>query len=177
MGGGMIGFACLEDESAWFRLGRWQRPGMIPQSEPAPKEGEQEDEHPYPCGVMRLDSARARCLLESDHEGDCVWDDEPAKVEAGDGLPPLDEEYELEMARVKSFSTMPHGPLELKLRAESRERQLKASLLREKELRELLKLSLDEMNVECSDGCTCGDGWQHADKELVERIKAAVKGE
>lgn len=29
------------------------------------------------CGVMRTDSARARCLLENDHLGNCVWNDEP----------------------------------------------------------------------------------------------------
>lgn len=30
-----------------------------------------------PCGVMRADSARARCLLENDHLGNCAWNDEP----------------------------------------------------------------------------------------------------
>lgn len=118
MGGGMIGFACLEDESAWFRLGRWQRPGMIPQSESkevgsasvemSPKERQK--------GMDDFCTRKAAELLGG-----------PKEVESR-GLPPLS--YEANQALRFGDAGKAYG---------QRTQELKASLLREKELRELLK--------------------------------------
>jgi hypothetical protein len=176
---------------------------------------------------MRLDSARARCLLESDHEGDCVWDDEPApkeemkpkkcfvceeileypadddpeyigktsvrskcghairqrqvepaKVEAGDGvkLPPLDvtdEEREradrlTEEEWLAAYAAC--SPIELVAIRYCRERQLKASLLREQELKELLGEAANAI-------ARHWDITDQAAKDVALKARAAVDGQ
>jgi hypothetical protein len=112
-------------------------------AEPATKEGEKERPHQADCICRRCED----------------WDDahEPAKVEAGEGLPQLSQDW-------KGIESI----------LEERESQLKASLLREKELRELLEDIQDEAydRVDIDD-----EGRPNWAMRVHDRIKAAVTGE
>lgn len=44
-----------------------------------------------------------------------------------------------------------------------------------KEMMEVLKLLRSEMSSQCTtDSCTCGDGWQHDDPEVIAKVDAAI---